>query len=275
MSILRPVLFASLAFAAEASATAVHPCAYDVFSPAALEREVAHRFPLIDVDAFGSVEMSDQGVPNGRLIVLSGGNIVGQVERSEDVRAGRSVVQFFDVDEVLLFSVTQVRGLCAAGDAPGICDRIVIQSEQQPEVDGRPPFVVELGAADASPRYYRYGQRLGRAAWHDDVLDALHWLGGVYFAASGVEPVAASDVESLFWGWAAEPTLTPYLPRLTLTVDGPRMVVHGVVPSRYVYDRVSDVAHDRGFWDLAPALVIDTRTRVSRDLGPTLSTCRR
>ena len=269
--------FSATMFASLASAHSYPSCAFEIFRPAPLAEEIANRLAYSDVAVVN--QGLDAGTSTNRSLLVRGNSVVGKLLVDQDVRHATAEVTVLDAEDHVLLNFKERRFVCVGGTSDasgGLCSTVEGYTELEPIFHGHKTYEVSFTADDSIPAYYRYGDEITNWNFRRELSDSLNWLGATLASTSTVsQPVMLTATDRLYWAMASEPAVSPYLSQLTIKEEAGsgRLVLTGVVPSNFVYDRIVDAAHDAGLWNLQPWLVIDTRTALPPNLGPSLSTC--
>lgn len=248
------------------------PCSWDPFTPMLFFEQIKGDLPMIAASAVEG-RVPGLSLDAGTSILLKDGLVVGSVALTSDVRRGRSSMSVFDASQVLLFQVTKDERLCDGAGTTGVCESIVIVSEQQPLREEKSPFSLELVPGDYWPHYYRYGTEMPFMAWRHELVEAYRWLGATLDDTElAYQPPNQAPVDRLFWALASDPDAVRYLPRLSLSTVGGYVEARGVLPSNAAYDAVVGAAIEAGL-RLRPLMIIDTGTAEPLADLPTIGAC--
>lgn len=256
-----------------ASGSTWHPaCAFDAFEPQALFVELSQSLPA---EGIAVVNLNkDPGATNTRSLLMRGNAIVGELFQSFDARAAKSEMTVLSADGDVLLHFDEKRGPCLFADRTGLCTTIAGYTELEPQLDGKPAYVLELGPDEVYPTFYRYDVLVPRLEYKRILFESLEWLVSVLDTTDVTRiPVAATPEEQIYWSLAGNPAVAPYLERLTIETRSGRLILRGVVPSNFVYGEVVGTLTSMRLWTVVPDLIIDTRTGLALDPRPTPSRC--
>jgi hypothetical protein len=255
-------------------ATANVPCRFAIFRPNVVLTTIERDYPQSGLSIARGIEL--EGLPSGRLSIMRGPVIVGQIEFVLDVQRGyKRLTVWHAAERVIKLEIVERDSVCPQEYPAGLCHRIWAYTDLQPILHPYFPFMTEIVPGELQ-KFHRYSKRVDFATFSSDFREALEWLKGVFQTTqSVVRPRFTSSLQRLRYAIASDPELAPYVDRFTFSTStrDPRMIaVHGTVPSNFLYGRVIDRIRDAGWPYVDPAhLIIDTRTRI--DPPPILLNC--
>jgi hypothetical protein len=265
------IAFLVTLFGVTSAASAYPQCFFDVFEPQALTREVSAAVATAGIATANLNREKDAF--STRMMLLRDGMIVGEMYSSVDARFGRAEMTVLSAAGDVLMRFEETRKPCIGPHAAGLCASIEGFTEFESPLDTWPAYSVWVGADESFPTYLRYDKYVSRWEFRRSLINSIDWLVATLDATDVYrEPITTSAEEQLFWALASNPTVAPYVHRLTISSKRDRLVITGVVPSNFVYDQVVQAAFDAGLWTVVPELVIDTGTAIV-ELGPTLGRC--
>jgi len=252
-------------------------CQWTVFEPQALYSEIVGELPSLGMAALPV----DMGVPQlvaGRVNMLRGNTVVGQILFEKDARAGSSEASVFDVSGAVLFHVSESTFICPPDNPAGLCRKIEISTDLQHPVDGRAAYVITAGPNAFLPAYYHYAVPIDQARFRIEMGQTLAWLRETLATTHHVYvPTFTNAADKFRWALAADPYVGPYLPRLAIgTGQDGHLHIAGVVPSSGVYNRIVEISTDVvGAFQVVIDLAIDTGTQILPPVTPLpiLSSC--
>lgn len=269
---LATALISMLPLASAASASPV--CAFDVFEPQALTRELTASLPSVGIAV---VSLDDKSATasrsNARLLLVRDGAIVGELYSATDVRAAKAEMTVLSASGDVLMHFEESRRPCRSGRSAGMCSHIEGFTELEAPLDHLPAYRLEVGPDKTFPTYYRYDARVNSMEYRDALLSSLDWLTATLDSTDITrQPVNITPESQVYWALASNPDVAPYLDRFTISSQRDHLVIKGVVPSNFIYDQVVQAALHVGLWRVVPDLIIDTRTDTV-DMSPTVTRC--
>jgi hypothetical protein len=226
-------LGSAIAFVLGISATAASalPPEFTHYEPHAFLQRTLDSLP-----AWGAFALPDgldasvtAGLAPDRVNLATPEALIGQLDRTLDTLHGDSSFTIYDISGTILFRVHETIKPCPDAAIPGRCNRVDIDTALD-SVEGKPaPFSVVF--ADRGLEYQRYGVPVNVSAWRYELDDAWEWLHHALLETSGrVAFEHLSWHDQILLSLAADPSIAPCVPGLTVYAQGGRIIVSGVVP---------------------------------------------
>jgi hypothetical protein len=196
---------------------------------------------------------SAPGLPAGRINLLRGGSIAGQIDYRQNALADSSSLKVYDSQNRLLASASRQWVDCH----PGRC--LSIQFNTQ--LDNSPgfPAAYEVRTDRSSEvTYWRYGRIAQPLFWQRDLRGSVQWMIRAIASGPGLMIRSGDPCEQLYLGLAASPAIAPYLAGVKIMMAGGRIHVVGSVPSTAVYGLMASRLSELGFQDAILDLSIFT-----------------
>jgi hypothetical protein len=247
-------------------------CEFDAFEP-----EAVYHFLMGAMGNYGVTSIPASvpitGVTPGRVSLVAGGAVVGQIQYREDARAETREVTVYDAANKPMFYMQYRSYLCPDRYPAGLCHEITAVTEKEPEVNGVPAYRI-LKTPTSWYEYSRYERNVGYGFWRLDFNRELYWLANAVANNPSGQLVTPRTLEGrLALVLASDPEIAPYLSQVSITAGrGGRLMLTGVVPSTPVYDLIVLAAIDSGI-PFDENLVIYTGAELPQDPFSAMAPC--
>jgi len=242
---MRYRLFVSLGLVLSTLAPNVRADA-QLVSPLALYSDLMVMLPQLGVTPL-PIGYSAPGLPGGRINLLRGRMIAGQVEYTQNLEEESADFKVFDSQNRLIAWASQRWNDCH----PGRCLDVTFSTLHDDSKGFPAPFEVR-SSPGVGLYFLQYGQTASPLYWQRNLLQTVQWLQGVIAGSPGVLIRSSEPREAMFLALGGHPNLAPYLSNIQILSWGGRIHVVGTVPSSAVYSEFALAAMDYeyGHYDL-------------------------